>query len=76
MKDQMFDLCVAVSLKVQSLRRKAKKLVTNEDGSAMVEYALVLGLVVAGMVGAFTFFFPQIKTFMGDIIKKITDMLV
>ena len=75
MKDKLLSLYVAIDLKAQSIGERAKRTISNEEGASMVEYALVLGVVVVGMLGAFTANWDTIKTFMTDVVKKITELL-
>jgi Flp pilus assembly pilin Flp len=53
--------------------KQLKKLVKKEDGQAVTEYAIVVGLVVAMVVAVFFAFQPAIVAVFAKIAKAISD---
>lgn len=75
MKDKLLSLYVTAILKAHSAAEKARRTIDNEDGASMVEYALVLGVVVVGMLGAFTANWDTITAFMKTVVDKIVKLV-
>lgn len=51
---------------------KAKNMMAREEGQGMVEYALIVGLMVAAIIAAIAIFTPALDTIMTDL-KAIVE---
>jgi Flp pilus assembly pilin Flp len=71
MKEKLFELSVKPFLMMDNFKDKLKE----EKGLAATEYALVMGIVVVGILGAATLLFEPLQTFFTNVGNKIRDMV-
>ena len=58
--------------KLKSMKNLLSRLQRDEDGAAMVEYAVILGLVTAAVIGLMTTIGGSVKTILTTVNTALT----
>jgi len=71
MQKKFDEMCARVYTRFDLTRNKAADVIKNDDGAIATEYALVIGVVVVGIVGAASAMFEPLENFFKSVITSL-----
>jgi Flp pilus assembly pilin Flp len=76
MKTQFNELCARIYTHSNLSMTKAAEIIKNDEGAVATEYALVIGVIVVGIVGAASCTMDgPLREFFGSVIEKVQGMI-
>jgi len=71
MQTKFDEMNAEIYTRFDLIRSKAADVITNDDGAIATEYALVIGVVVVGIVGAASAMYEPLGEFFKSVVASL-----